>query len=82
MWGSISARSVVLLAAIAVGATSGSICTAAAQTVQAARCEANNARFAIGEPYSQERAGRAAGARSTRRLDPETTDLIDRVTCG
>jgi Peptidase inhibitor I78 family len=48
---------------------------------QLARCEVDKARFAIGQPYSPElaeRAGRAAGARSTRKLEPgmpATTDL-------
>jgi hypothetical protein len=48
---------------------------------QPARCEVDKARFAIGEPYSPElaeRAGRAAGARLTRKLEPgmpATTDL-------
>ena len=67
---------------------------------QPARCEVDKARFTIGQPYSPElaeRAGRAAGARSTRKLEPgmpATTDLredrlqvdgqgvVDRVTCG
>jgi hypothetical protein len=48
---------------------------------QPARCEVDKARFTIGQPYSPElaeRAGRAAGARSTRKLEPgmpATTDL-------
>jgi hypothetical protein len=48
---------------------------------QLARCEVDKARFTIGQPYSPElaeRAGRAAGARSTRKLEPgmpATTDL-------
>ena len=48
---------------------------------QPARCEVDKARFVVGEPYSRElaeRAGRAAGARSTRKLEPgapATTDL-------
>jgi hypothetical protein len=46
-----------------------------------ARCDVDKARFTIGQPYSPElaeRAGRAAGARSTRKLEPgmpATTDL-------
>ena len=48
---------------------------------QPARCEVDQARFTIGQPYSPElaeRAGRAAGARSTRKIElgmPATTDL-------
>ena len=48
---------------------------------QPARCEVDKARFTIGQPHSPElaeRAGRAAGARSTRKLEPgapATTDL-------
>ncbi len=54
---------------------------ASAFAQQPARCEVDKARFVVGEPYSRElaeRAGRAAGARSTRKLEPgmpATTDL-------
>src|SRR5215204_4607170 len=54
---------------------------ASAFAQQPARCEVDKARFFVGEPYSRElaeRAGRAAGARSTRKLEPgmpATTDL-------
>ena len=40
---------------------------------QPARCEVDQARFTIGQPYSPdlaERAGRAAGASSSRKLEP------------
>jgi hypothetical protein len=53
----------------------------AASAQQPGRCEVEKARFAVGEPYSEElaqRAGRAALARSTRKLEPgapATTDL-------
>lgn len=46
-----------------------------------ARCDADKARFAVGEIFSPEladRAGRAAGARSTRKIEaggPATMDL-------
>ena len=47
---------------------------------QLARCEVDKARFAIGQPYSPElaeRAGRAAGARSTRKLEPGMPATMD-----
>ena len=46
----------------------------------APRCEADKARFAVGEilsPELAERAGRAAGARSTRKIEPNGAATMD-----
>ena len=45
-----------------------------------ARCDADKARFAVGEIFSPElavRAGRAAGARSTRKIEPGGAATMD-----
>jgi Peptidase inhibitor I78 family len=46
----------------------------------APRCEADKARFAVGEilsPELAERAARAAGARSTRKIEPDGAATMD-----
>ena len=74
-----SARTSLLALALVTVWMSVGIASSFAQ--QPARCEVDKARFTVGQPYSPElaeRAGRAAGARSTRKLEPgmpATTDL-------
>ena len=73
-----SARTSLLALALVTVWMSVGIATFAQQP---SRCEVDKARFTVGQPYSPElaeRAGRAAGARSTRKLEPgmpATTDL-------